>query len=206
MAENPGKSVVVKVSGAALSAATEGLTHSANITWQITTASKRVLDRATTPTLEKSDGLGGWEDITYSSVNKLSGTFTFAAPGYADTETIRVKAGNYLPMSTAAYGHEYTFGKGCDILAAPKFGDTHKAKLAGQKFAYGTISQWDITSAYFSDALIAGNPVVIEFSPDGSLIGRVWALLESQEMQAAIESPQDEIVTFISTDAWLDIS
>ena len=205
MAETAGKLAIVKVSGTAIDLAAETLTRITDTTWQVTTAAKQVLARDVTPVLEYNDG-GGYDEITYESVDKLSGIFTFAGAGYSAGSDIRVKTGNYLPMSSAAYAHAYTYRRGVDLHDASVFLATHKNRIAGLKFASGTLSQWDMTDTYFSDTLTAGDPVVLEFrDAAASEPLRVWALLESQEMRAAIESTQDEIVTFISTDVLLNL-
>ena len=205
MSELEGRLAVVKVSGAPVSAAEEALTRITNTVWQITDAAKQVLDRDVTPVLEKFNIV--WADIEYESVNKLNGKFTFAAPGHAAGSTIRVKTGNYLPMSSAAAAHEYTYKKSVTLHEITTFLATHKNRIAGTKWAAGTLSQWDVTDSYFEDALVAGSPVILEFR--GQAAGnpeRVWALLESQEMRAAIDSPQDEVVSFISTDELLNLT
>lgn len=205
MAELAGKSAIIKVSGTPTTLAEEALSHVTDTTWQISTSSKQVITYDSTPTLEMDDGLGGWEDISYSSVDKLQGIFTFSGDGYADTETIRVKAGNYLPLSTATYAHEFSYTRGVELMEVNKFGDDYKTRLAGTKFASGTLSQWDTTDEYYADALVAGDPVVIEFLYEtGADPIRCFALLESSEMTAAIDNPQDNIVSFISTDELLD--
>lgn len=199
MAELAGKSASIKISGAATSFTGEATTTDDNQNYQITSATKRVWDRATTPTV-LDDGIATTESYT---VNKLTGTITFAT-----VDALRgvvTVTGKYLPMTTATYAHEFSYNRGVDLMEVNKFGDTHKACLAGTKFASGTLSQWDVTSEYFADALTAGNPVVIEFLYEiGADPIRVWALLESNEMQAAIGNPQDNIVSFISTDELLD--
>jgi len=205
MPELAGKAAAIKISGTAASLAEEALEHVTDNTWQIETATKQVIDRDSTPVLELSDGIGGWDDIAYTSVNKLTGVFTFSGDGYEDTEEIRVKTGNYLPMSTATYAHEFSYSRGVELPEVTPFGATHKNRLAGLKFASGTLSQWDATSEYYTDALVAGDPVVIEFLYEtGADPVRVWALLESVEMAAAIADPQNQVVSFISTDELLD--
>lgn len=205
MTELAGRLASVKVSGSPLGLAGETLTRISDTVWQINTAAKQVLDRDVTVILEK-DTAGVWADITYKSVDKLSGTFTFAAPGHAAGSNIRVRVGNYLPMATAAYAHEYTYSRGATLHEITPFLATHKKRLTGDKFASGTLSQWDVEDSYFEDALMAGDPVVLELrdtvagSPQ-----RVWALLDSSELQAAIGSPQKEVVTFISTDELLTL-
>ncbi len=130
-------------------------------------------------------------------LNRLSGTVTYDT---AVSRTIRI-SGEYLPMATAAYAHEYTYNREAEIHEVPRFLQAHMKRISGLKFASGTLNQWEISDSYFADALTDGDPVVLEFR--GSEEGnpqRVWALIEQTEMQAAIDSPQDEIVTFISTD------
>lgn len=205
MSEQAGRLAVVKVSGSPVSAAEEALTRVTDLVWQIADAAKQVLDRDVTPVLEEDDG--GWADIEYESVNKLNGKFTFAVPGHAAGSTIRVKTGNYLPMSSAAAAHAYTYKKAATLHEVTAFLATHKNRIAGTKWAAGTLSQWDVTDSYFDDALTAGDPVVLEFRGQAADDPqRVWALLESQEMQAAIDSPQDEVVSYISTDELLNLT
>ena len=204
--ETAGRLAVIKVSGDPLTAAAEGLTHITNTEWQITDAIKRVLERDVTPVVEKSDGIGGWDEISYLSVNKLNSKFTFGDAGYVNTETLRVKSGNYLPMSSAAYAHEYSYNRSATMLEVTRFQDTHKRRIAGAKFGSGSLSQWDVIDAYFEDALTAREPIVLEFRAETTgNPQRLWALIESTEMSTAIESPQDEAVSFISTDDLLNL-
>jgi len=204
--ELAGRLAVIKVSGDPVTAVAEGLTHVTDTVWQITDTLKQVLDRNTAPTLEKDDGLGGWDPISYTKVNKLNGKFTFDGAGFAVTETIRIKTGNYLPLSSAAYAHAYTYNKQANLMEVSRFGDTHKKRIAGTKFGSGSLKQWDVTDTYFADVLTSGGPMVLELR--ASAAGdpqRLWALIESTEMSAAIDSPQDEAVSFISTDELLKL-
>lgn len=220
MTELAGRLAVVKVSGDPLDLSGEALEHVTDTEWRIADIDKRVIDRDVDPVLQWDDS--GWVDIEHISVNRLSGTFTFAAPGYADTESLRVKTtaptAKYLPLSTAAFAHNYSYNRGVDLMDVTPFrvwdADTssyvpvtHRKRIKGQKFASGTINQWDVIDSYFGDALTDGSPVVLEFrGQDAGDPQRVWALLESAEMTAAIDSPQDEAVSFISTDELLNIS
>lgn len=199
MAERAGRSAAIKVSGTALTFTTEATTTTDNQNYQITSAIRRVWDRDTTPVVY-DDGLATAEEYT---INKLNGTITFATVD-ALRGVITV-SGKYLPMTSATYANQFSYRRGVEMMEVNKFQDTHKTKLSGTKFASGTLSQWDVISAYYKDALTAGDPVVIEFT---SLAGeeplRCWALLDSVEMQAAIDDPQNEIVSFISTDELLN--
>ena len=205
MTELAGKLVVIKVSGDPLDLAGEVLAHIDDHTWQVDAAAKRVIDPAVAPVLELYDG-ANWNEISYLSVNRLSGTFKFDGDGYVSTEDIRVKSGNYLPMSTAATAHSYSYNRGVDLFEVNRFGINHKKRIKGTKFANGTINQWDVIDSYFEDALTNGDVVVMEFKPEEAAAPqRLWALVESDEMSAAIDSAQDRAVSFISTDELLNI-
>ncbi len=209
MAELAGRLAVVKVSGNPLNLNEQALAQISTYIWRIADADMRVIDPAVNPTLERSDDEGfSWSDQAYVSVNKLSGEFTFAADHAGDDIRVKVTdpTANYLPMSTAAYAHSYSYNRGADLFDVSAFLATHKKRIAGQKFASGTLSQWDVMDSYYRDALTDGEPVVVEFR--GETAGdpqRVWALVESEEMAAAIDSPQGKTVSFISTDELLNI-
>ena len=87
-----------------------------------------------------------------------------------------------------------------DVADVTRFGDTHKRKLPMQKFAYGTISQWDVTDTFFTDALLSGTPKYIIFNSgvEGTQPKVVLAYFEKEEIKAAIGNPQDATVSFIS--------
>jgi len=206
MSELAGRLAVIKASGDPVTAVAEGLTRIDDNTWQITDTLKQVLDRDTEPTLEQDDGLGGWDLIGYAKVNKLNGKFTFSDAGYAGTETIRIKTGNYLPMSNVAYAHDYTYNKQANLIEVNRFNETHKKRIVGTKFGSGSLSQWDVTDSYFEDVLTTGEPMVLELRASSSGDPqRLWALIESTEMSAALDSAQDEAVSFISTDELLKL-
>ncbi len=274
--ELAGRQAVVKVSGDPIDLSEEFLVQIKVYVWQVSDANKRVIDRDVEPVLERYPVFGNWEDQDYVSVNKLDGTFIFDTDYTGDS--IRVKSGNYLPMSTAAYAHSYTYNRGVDLFDVTAFrretsrtedaeagttetnititdhglevgnriintdrgnaertvteivdddnftvasvtnqasGDTielyhyipstHRKRMKGQKFASGSISSWDVVDSYFRDALTSGDPVVLEFrGQDSGDPQRVWALLENTEMAAAIDSPQEETVSYISTDKLLE--
>ena len=194
--ELSGKLAKISVSGSQLSANQENLEHVTDTVWRVADAAKRVLVEGIT--LERLDGT--WGSLEYESVNLLTGEFTFAT-GYADTESIRVHEGFYLPMSQVATANDFSISKNAEIMPVPRFRDTHIRKIVGLKSATGTLSEWDVESTYFADALKSGEPVVVEFLPDtGKKIFRMWALLDSVEMAKAIDSPQSRTVSFENKD------
>ena len=142
------------------------------------------------------------EASTAYTLNRLNGIVTYATPV---VRVIRV-SGDYLPMSSAAYAHDFSKKTSANTIPITSFLATYVKNMAGTKFASGTLSQWDVTDSYFNDALVAGNPIVIEFrSQAADEPERMWALLDSEEMKDAIEGAQDEIVTFISTEDLLTL-
>lgn len=192
-----GKECVVKVSGAKV-AATGLVTSTAdNKRYQIGDAAKQVIALDSVVVVKD----GGTTTTEKYTLNRLEGSIEFDT---VDADRIITIDASYLPMSAAASAHVATFGRGCKLSELPKFGVEYMNRLAGQKFAYGTLSQWDIEDSYFTDALLAGDVVVIEvLSGSGEKPHRMFALLESAELQAALDSPQDEAVSFVSTDKYL---
>jgi hypothetical protein len=197
MGELAGRLAVVKASGSAVTMTDEATTATGNQVYQITHAAKRVLDR-TAATVVKDDGAPTAEAYT---LNRLNGTVTFV------TQASRVITidGEYLPMTVVATAYDYKYKRGVDLHDITAFLATHKARIAGQKWASGTLSQWDIND-YFEDVLTAGEPIVLEFrGQEEGEPERVWALLEGTEMAAAIKDPQKAVVTFVSTDELLNL-
>jgi len=200
VAELAGLNTVIKISGAATSMTAEATTTSDNQVYQITSTAKQVLDRDTAPTVY-DDGV---ETVESYTVNYLNGKITFATVD-AGRGPITV-TGKYLPMSTAAYAHSMSVSKAVDLHETTAFGATHKNRLAGLKSASGTINQFDVADTTYSDALTAGNPIVIEIRSESTAEpDRYWALLESDEVAAAIGGVQDETVSWISHDEWIKL-
>jgi len=198
MTERAGKNTLIKISGVATIMTAEATTLiTTGLVYQITNAVKQVLDIATVPTVLV--GGSAVSAATYT-VNYLNGKITFLSSA---TRTVTV-TGKYLPMTTAAYANQMSNSRACDMHEATAFQATHKSRIAGLKSASGTLAQFDVTDTTYSDALAAGLPVVMEIrtgladEPD-----RFWALLESTEVQAAIDSIQSETISWVSKDAWL---
>lgn len=204
----PGHKVKIGVTGDPVSFPTElELERITDTEWKIPDETKQVVDRETDPILEKDDGEGNWEEISYKKVKRLEGVFLFDGDGYDDTETIRIKSGKYYPMSTAAYAHQYDLNRGAELLQVPKFDSEFMERIKDVKFASGTISKWDVADNTFKDALIDDKIKVVEIkpSPESNPI-RLWAIIEQDEMTAEINSPQDEVVSFVSTEELLNLS
>ena len=196
MAELAGKSVVVKVSGAAVAMTGEATTATGNISYQISNAAKQVIDWETPPTVLD----GGVETVEDYTVNYLNGTITF---GTTDTRTITV-TGFYRPMSAAAYANAISDTGECDMLDKTVFLDTYRKRMAGLLSKSGTLTHINVIDETFSDALAAGDPVVIETRGTAALApDRVLAMLNSNQISAAVDGLQNAVVSWTSTDAWI---
>jgi hypothetical protein len=257
-----GKKALVKVSGAAVAFVGEATTSSGpNLSYQITDATKRILDLNAAISVHKfstndvaelgttttnitmvahglstgdlivnttrsnaarvvtvvdannvtvaaitgqTDGdtiaLYPTEPTTAYTLNRLNGTATYST---AVSRTIRI-TGNYLPMSTAAECKEWSLTANGSMIDTTKFQQDWISKIQGLKSAEGSLSQWWSIDTYFIDALISGNPVVIELYAQDTLDpDRVWALLNSSEISAAVDGAVEEAVSFESTDKLL---
>jgi hypothetical protein len=198
MAELAGKDVTIKISGAATSMTGEATTTEDDQVYQIAAATKRVLDKDTAPTV-LDDGVETEESYT---VNYLSGKITFED---VDEERGPITVtGKYLPMTTAAYANDMSHSRNCDLLDANKFGLTHKNRIAGLKSASGVLGHIDLTDTTYITALEAGDPVVIEIvAGSGIEPTRYWAMLESEELKAALAGVQNATVTWSSKNKWI---
>lgn len=191
-----GKNAAVYVTGEPIIITDETTTTTDNITYQITNEAKRVLD-IDTPVIIKVNGIAG---STGFKVNMASGKVVFTnARNPADVVTV---SGAYLPKSLAVTAHEFSFGKSVDIGDVTRFRNSHKRKIPMQKYAYGTISQWDVTDTFFRDALLSETPkyVLFDSGAEGAEPKAILAFFEKEEIKAAVGSPQDAVVSFISAD------
>ena len=142
------------------------------------------------------------EPATAYTLNRLNGKVTYLT----NVSRVIKISGSYLPMTTAAYANSSSTNKTAEVLDVTTFGLTHKKRIAGLKSASGTLSQFDVADTTYSAALTAGVPIVIESrtvsteEPD-----RFWALLESDEVKAAVDGVQDETVSWVSYDAWINL-
>ena len=189
-----GKQASVYVTGEPITMTDENTITADNKTYQIYNEAKRLLDCETTIVV-KVNGVQGSSGF---KVNYLLGNIIFTTA--RNIEDVVTVSGKYIPKSLAVTAHEFSFGKGVDVADVTRFGDTHKRKLPMQKYAYGTISQWDVTDTFFTDALLSATPKYIIF--ESGVVGTdpkiVLALLEKEEIKAAVGSPQDATVSFIS--------
>lgn len=192
-----GKKALIKVSGAAVAMADEPTTTGDNQAYQITNAAKRIIALGAAITVED----GGAATAESYTVNRLNGTITFST---VDATRVITVTSQYVPLSVAAECHEYTLtinGEPKDVTA---FQANWLSKIQGLKSAEGSLSRWWDIDTYFVDALTAGNPIVLELYAQSDLEpDRLWAILNSSEMSAAVDGVVEDSVSFESTDKLL---
>jgi hypothetical protein len=192
-----GKDVSIKISGAGVLAT--DLTTATNDyqTYQIEDELRQVI-ALDTPIVVKNHGEK--TDEKYK-VNRLNGTITFETAD--ETREVTVDC-TYLPLIKVAEAHTVSFTEGVDLHEVPRFGDEYKRRIPGLKYASGSLAHWNILDSTFHDALISGNPVLIEYKhSESGKTNRLFAYLESVEMSLAIDNPHEQSVSFISTDEFI---
>ncbi len=192
-----GKDVSIKISGAGVPATDLATVTSDYITYQIEDELRRVI-ALKTPIVVKNHGEK--TDEKYK-VNRLNGTITFETAD--ETREVTVDC-TYLPLIKVAEAHTVSYAEGVDLHEIPRFGDEFKRRIPGLKYASGSLAHWNILDSVFNDALTSGNPVLIEYKhSETGKTNRLFAYLESVEMSAAVDNPQEESVSFISTDEFI---
>lgn len=192
-----GKKALIKVSGDPVAMTDEATTTTDDTSYQITNAAKRIIPLNASVTVED----GGVLTVESYTINRLNGTITF---GSADPLRDITVSGQYLPMSTAAECREFSLTINGETIDITAFQSDWLTKIQGLKSAEGSLSKWWETDTYFQDALIAGNPVVLELYEQSDLEPeRLWVLINSSEISAAVDGAVEVSVSFESTDELL---
>ena len=208
MAGTSGRKAQVKVTGGGVAFTHEAMfdTNSPTVgpraVYQITDSTKNCWDPNAAITIEESsDGGATWvaPTGTYHLI-RLAGMVRF---DIARTAGHLIRAsGTYLPLSVAAECKDFNYSSISEMLEDNSFGDTDVTRLQGLTDIQGTLGRWWSTDTYFTDALLAALPVVIEFSSNSAAAfdRRVWALLNHDQVQAQVRGqPITEDVSFMGT-------
>lgn len=183
---------LVKLSGTPTSVTGEACSGSGT-TWQITSASKRVLDPSVTPDWYDNGVAIVTGDIV--SVNYLTGTVVFTG---SKTGPITVDA-TYLPMLTIAQARSVDVTVTSDDLDTSVFGSQWKTRIQGLKEAKGKLESLDLMntdidpgagSQTLQDIFTNGTQVVLEVLPDGTTTNPMlfWSVLLTTEEASAVDA------------------
>jgi hypothetical protein len=195
-----GKKALVKVGGIPVTLTNEATTDAGDHkNYQITTAARRVLDRATAVVV-KNGGVAVNPLVDPFTVNRLSGTVTFVA---ADGARVITVSGKYVPLTSAVSSKNYTYSLARTALMDTDFDSANtntgfNTYQAGQLDISGSVGRRITTDTAMRDALIAGDPVVIEFFSDRSAAADMvcWALLNKDQVQSAVDGMQEGSIDF----------
>lgn len=196
MSELSGKQASVYATGT--STATTGIatTSTDYLTYTISETAKTLLDPSITAIVK----VGGVAvNASTYTIYYLLGKIVFTN-ARASSDVVTIDA-NYIPKVQVASAYDFTFGKGVDMLDVTRFGDDAKRRITGLKYAYGTLSKWDITETTFTDALSNGSAIYIVLSHGAGNSNVILAYVDKDEMKAVISDPQSETVSFVSADS-----
>lgn len=202
MAGIAGKKALVRVTGAPLDFTAEACTTADDQTYTIADATRRYWDRDTAVQVF-DDGVAVNPVADPYRIIRLTGQVVFeTADALRGPITV---TGKYLPTSVAAGARAYSFELTQAILDDTDFDaagtDGHTRKLAGLKNVSGSISRRFRAESGMAAALIAGNPVILEFysdrAQDPDLI--CWALLSKEGIQSAVDGTTDADVDWEGT-------
>ncbi|BBN97505.1 hypothetical protein [Sporolactobacillus terrae] len=194
-----GKKALVKVSGEPVELANEGTTaNEERKEYTISNEAKRIIDPATDFIVEASTDGETWSAASGYTVSRMAGKVIFKE-AQAEGTQIRV-SGKYIPTSTAAGCHEWSLTINNASISVPVFSSEWDEKISGLKSAEGSVSDWWNIDPYFADALLSGNPIILELYPQqGFNPFRLWSVLNSKEMSAAVDGAVEDEVSFEST-------
>lgn len=206
MAGTPGYLTTVKYGGTITAFVDEPTTKvTANTIYQLTDATKRVLDRGVAVTVKvDADGAGAGAAVvadpsTYT-VDFLFGEITFAADqGAAAVVTI---SGNYLPMVAVAGANKYNLNQSSTVhddtdYPTAQANNGFRSRLLGLHDVSLSLSRFADTSTAFHDALAARAPLLMEVRPGGSGdYFRGWMVIEADNASGDIDALEANELTF----------
>jgi hypothetical protein len=191
-------STTVKIGGTPTSFSNEACTKvTANTVYQITDATKRVLDPNTALTVEvDADGPGGGAYATAApstyTVDYMFGKVTFTAD-QGSAATVRI-SGKYIPVSIALIeGTDFEVEDMGDLVEKTVFGDTARSRFLTLQDASGSFSVISSLSSTYNATTLralmrAGTPVLLEYRPGGSTAyWRAWVLLSDGSEKASVD-------------------
>jgi hypothetical protein len=176
----------LKVTGEPITLLDEAASTSDDQTYTITDALKRVLDPDADITVED----GGVTVTSGYTINRLKGTVTFDTVSAGRVITL---SGKYLPVMEVAEASEFSYSLEADNQTKPTFNNMWQKRIQGLLDFSAELTQWYVTNfTVFNDALQDGRILLVEFSIDGEVDIRAWALPASDEVSASVDGVVEE--------------
>lgn len=203
-------STTVKAGGTATVLTNEATTKvTANTVYQITDATKRVLDPDTALVVEvDADGAGGGAYATANpstyTVDYMFGKVTFAADQGAPA-TVRL-SGKYIPTLVVLEGIDFEVDDSVNLIEKTVFGDVWRTRMVGLQEASGSFTVIALLTndldpgagtTKIRTAMRAGTKFLLEYRPGGATdYWRAWVLLSDGNEKASPDARIEGSVKF----------
>lgn len=194
MALNPSYNVTVSVTGDSTSMVNEAM-NGAGSTYQITDAARRLVDPSSAITIKE----GGVATVKTFTFDYFTGTVTFVG-----TPTLAVTIdGNFLPVRQLTEAYEIDVSLSRNLSDTSRLGEDFTRRTAAIADITGSFSCYDDGNTVYgldldlNQVLVDGTTKVIKVAlGDGTNILQFFALLETNEVSASVDSVQQLTVSF----------
>ncbi len=204
MAETAGYKAVIRMTGTPTAQTAQATALVTGKTYQITTASKRIIAPTVAVTIKDNGVLVAAANIL--SIDYLFGMVTFI-PAYTVVGAITFATFTYLPTTAISYAKSYDFSISRDLLDSTVFNTTgFKTWKVGLKDAEGSISMVGFSDESInSETLIAkhvaGTSYLLELDPTGAgtEYRRFWVKLDSLAPKADVGGLVEDTISWKAT-------
>jgi hypothetical protein len=205
MSYSAGYKAQVKKGGVATTFTASAFTEiTTNQVFQITDATKRVWDVDPATAFIFYEDAVAIDDSEIESIDLLTGTVTFVTNDKTGTIT---GSGKYIPVTAIASCFEASVSLNNTIVDATTFvsaqaNNGFKSKMATLKDASASLNNFYEFDETFTDALVAGTPLLIhiDIAGDASQILKGWFMVESDETSSPLEDLSKESISLQATD------
>lgn len=192
-----GYQVVIKQTGDPITMTDEACTLVSGKTYQITAATKRLLDYATAVVV-KVGGVDHTADVL--NINYMSGKVTFAS-AYTVTGAVTV-TGKYVPASQICAMNKFSLSQNADavnntdLCVAQANGGMNQFQMGLKKVSLELSGFYKSTSTFLT-VIQARKPVILEINPDGggATVARGFFLLSTDKESGKVGALEEEQVT-----------
>lgn len=169
-------------------AMTDEATTATGASYQINTASKRILDLNTAIVVKD----GGSVTTEAYTIDYLNGKVTF---GSVASRTITI-TGAYLTPATIATADTFNFSATSEAYENTSFGSQYKSFEAGLISGTATLGRFFLTDDLFIDALLDGQYKILEYYVSNGVKISFYGLLTSDTVDSAVNALIREEMTF----------
>lgn len=194
-----GYNAELKLGGTPTSFTDEATVSLSSVRYQISDATKRVLDRQTLPTV-KVDTIA--QDSSTYSVDYLFGIIEFDSYTSSANPTV---SGKYIPIGSSeriANCNSYELNMEGSILDGSNFKDAqdnngYMTKVVGLLDTNVSLSGFHEMSGSVYDAILSRDDVLFELTPAGSALGtyRGWFVPENMNLSGGVDDLEGEDIS-----------